>query len=47
MELREQAAKIPAEVGKCIDLTPDEIGTLYQLLYKVLRGKDKSQERES
>ncbi len=39
MKLREQAVGIPKEIGGCIDLSPEEIGTLYQLLYKVL-GKE-------
>ncbi len=38
MKLRKQAVRIPAEVGKCIDLTQEEIGVLHQLLYKVLEG---------
>ncbi len=41
MKLREQAVKIPAEIGKCIDLTMEEISTLYQLLYKMLGRKEK------
>ncbi len=39
MELREQAVEIPAAVGACIDLSQEEIATMYQLLYKVLNGK--------
>lgn len=36
--LRERAANIPAKIGKCLPLTSDEADTLYELLYKVLRG---------
>ncbi len=39
MELREKAVGIPAAVGGCIDLSQEEIATMYQLLYKVL-GKE-------
>lgn len=34
--LREDALKVPAQMGACIDLTPQEAGTLYGLLYKLL-----------
>ena len=34
--LREKASSVPAEVGKCIDLSPEEAATLYKLLYKLL-----------
>ncbi|MBR1483487.1 MAG: MarR family transcriptional regulator [Ruminococcus sp.] len=36
MKLREQAAAVPPKIGACIRLTPEEAGTLYRLLYKVL-----------
>jgi len=36
MLLREKAAGIPAKMGSCIPLSPDEVKTLYDLLYKVL-----------
>jgi DNA-binding MarR family transcriptional regulator len=35
-ELREKAASIPEKMGRCINMPPDEIKTLYGLLYKVL-----------
>ena len=35
-DLREEAVKIPASIGKCVPLEPDEAATLYTLLYKVL-----------
>lgn len=34
--LKEKAAEIPARVGCCIHLEPEEAATLYTLLYKVL-----------
>ena len=37
-ELREKAAGIPAEVGKCIRLEKGEAAELYQMLYKILHG---------
>ncbi len=42
MQLREQAVDIPAKLGACIDLSMEEIGTLYQLLYKVLGDNEES-----
>ena len=36
MRLREKAVLIPARVGQCVSLTPEEAKTLYSLLYKVL-----------
>lgn len=36
MALREQAVCVPAEMGKCVDLTPEEAAFLYQILYKIL-----------
>lgn len=35
-KLKKQAAHIPAELGQCVDLSPEEAATLYQLLYKIL-----------
>lgn len=34
--LKEQATKIPGEMGKCVNLDPQEAQTLYTLLYKLL-----------
>ena len=34
--LKEQAVDIPAQLGACINLTAEEAGQLYQLLYKLL-----------
>ncbi|QFJ55198.1 MarR family winged helix-turn-helix transcriptional regulator [Pseudobutyrivibrio xylanivorans] len=35
-ELKKQACNIPAKMGKCVNLSPDETRTLYDLLYKLL-----------
>ena len=35
-ELKKQASAIPAKMGKCVALTPDESKQLYGLLYKIL-----------
>ena len=34
--LREQALGIPEEVGRCLSLTPEEAGILYNLLYRII-----------
>ena len=34
--LKEHAKSIPAQVGSCVRLTPEEAKTLYRLLYKLL-----------
>ncbi|MCE1248465.1 MAG: MarR family transcriptional regulator [Firmicutes bacterium] len=34
--LKEKAVTIPQKMGKCINISPDEMKTLYNLLYKVL-----------
>jgi DNA-binding MarR family transcriptional regulator len=34
--LKKSAVKIPGAMGQCIRLTPEEAGTLYKLLYKLL-----------
>lgn len=44
LALREKAAHIPAEVGKCVRLDADEAQTLYRLLYKLLESM--TEERE-
>ncbi len=36
MQLRQEALSVPKAVGSCIDLTQEEMLTLYQLLYKLL-----------
>ncbi|MCD8015383.1 MAG: MarR family transcriptional regulator [Lachnospiraceae bacterium] len=39
MQLREKAVDIPEAIGSCVNLTQEEMLTLYQLLYKIL-GKE-------
>ncbi|MBR3003978.1 MAG: MarR family transcriptional regulator [Lachnospiraceae bacterium] len=34
--LKDAAAEIPAKVGSCFKLTPEEAATLYKLLYKII-----------
>lgn len=34
--LKEKAREIPVQMGKCMPLSPEEAGTLYTLLYKLL-----------
>ena len=34
--LKERARAVPSRVGSCIRLTPEEAGTLYVLLYRIL-----------
>lgn len=34
--LRDKAAEIPSEIGKCFELEPDEAAVLYKILYKIL-----------
>lgn len=34
--LKDQALKIPEKVGQCLKLEPEEVKTLYGLLYKVI-----------
>ena len=36
LELKKQACEIPAKMGKCVQLSPDEAAKLYELLYKIL-----------
>ncbi|MCR5415626.1 MAG: MarR family transcriptional regulator [Pseudobutyrivibrio sp.] len=35
-DLREEALSIPGKMGKCVNISPEENKTLYELLYKVL-----------
>lgn len=35
-ELKERAKDVPAKIGSCVNLDPEESKTLYELLYKVL-----------
>ena len=43
-QLREKALTVPGKMVKCINLTDDEIKTLYKLLYKVLLNVEKEEE---
>ena len=36
MELREQALAVPAAIGVCIHIEPEEAAALYRILYKIL-----------
>lgn len=36
-QLREEAVDIPSKIGRCIDLSKEEVLKLYELLYKVLK----------
>ncbi len=36
--LRGQALSVPAKIGACLPLSPEEAATLYQLLHRVLGG---------
>lgn len=38
-ELQEKALEIPAKVGSCIEISSEDAGNLYRILYKLL-GKD-------
>lgn len=35
-ELKKEACKIPAQMGKCVAMAPEEAATLYTLLYKLM-----------
>ena len=37
--LRERASTVPAQLGSCLRLTPEEAATLYRLLYKLLEER--------
>lgn len=37
-KLREKAVEVPAKMGQCIHLQPEEAGQLYQLLYQILQS---------
>lgn len=37
-KLREKAVEVPAKMGQCIHLQPEEARQLYQLLYQVLQS---------
>lgn len=37
-KLKEAAAEVPPKIACCVQLTPEEAGELYRLLYKILGG---------
>ena len=37
-EIKQEASKVPLTIGSCVKLEPEEAKTLYNLLYKILRG---------
>lgn len=41
-KLRNYAFRVPAEVGKCIDLTDEESAVLYKVLYKMIKQLEKN-----
>ena len=46
LNLRDKAVNVPVEMGKCINLSPKEAKTLYNLMYKVLANIEKENENE-
>jgi len=38
MELREEALRIPEQIGSCICIPPEDAMKLYEILHKILRG---------
>ena len=43
MDLREKALSIPDKVGKCLNLTNEEIEILYKLTYKIIKNTQKEE----
>ncbi len=39
-KLKEDAVKIPAQIGGCLCITPEDAETLYRILYRILQKKD-------
>ena len=44
LQLKDDAAAVPAEVGKCVELSGQEAQQLYGLLYKMLRVMNKEKQ---
>lgn len=42
MDLREEAMKVPSEMGRCLCLNEEDTDVLYKLLYKVLDSIEES-----
>ena len=34
--LRQKALSVPEKIGRCLNISPDESKTLYEILYKIL-----------
>lgn len=45
-ELKDRATCIPTQMGACMGMSKDEMNTLYELLYKVLRNMESDSEIE-
>ena len=45
MKLKDEAVTIPEKMGKCINLSNNEVETLYKLMYKVLLNVVKEEEK--
>ena len=43
LKLRDEALSIPMEMGKCINLTKEEVETLYKIIYKILINTQKEE----
>ena len=43
LKLRDEALSIPMEMGKCINLTKEEVETLYKIIYKILMNTQKEE----
>lgn len=37
--LKDEAVRVPGEIAKCANLTDEEAGTLYRILYKILEAR--------
>lgn len=46
LALREKAVFVPEKMGKCINLSPKEAKTLYNLMYKVLKNIEMDNEND-
>ena len=44
LALRDKALSVPCEMGKCINLSEDEVNTLYSLMYKIVGNLSKEEE---
>ena len=44
LALRDKALSVPCEMSKCINLSEDEVNTLYSLMYKIVGNLSKEEE---